>query len=86
MPLFTFKCNECDHLMEKFLHKLEEDDEILCEECEGLCTRQLAAFGARVWLDSKALYSDKIAPDAKRIMDNMRKDKKDAFFDIYGDK
>jgi putative FmdB family regulatory protein len=87
MPLFTFKCESCGHLMEKFFHKVDEDTEVLCEECGSHeCHRKFSDFGAKVCLDAKTLYNEKIAPDAKRIMDNMRKDKKDAFSDIYGDK
>ena len=86
MPLFTFKCMECECFMEKFLHNIEEY-EAICEECGSIkCERQFSLCGNRVWLDAKDMYDQKIAPDAKRIMDKMGKGNSSDFFDIYGDK
>jgi len=87
MPLYNYKCPKCGHLMEKFQHKPTDVLEITCEECgTPECEKQLPFAHHRVWLEAKDLYKDKIAPDAKRIMDNMKKGKDNDFFDIYGDK
>jgi len=86
MPLYNYKCKECEHMVEKFQHNAEDILEIICEECGSKgCEKQLPFANSRVWLDAKELYNEKIAPDARRIMDNMKKDKDNAFFDIYGD-
>jgi putative FmdB family regulatory protein len=86
MPLFTFACPDCGQLLEKFLHKIKDDEEVLCEKCGAKCTRQFSLFGSRVELDAKTLYKEKVAPDAKKIMDGINKGKDKDFFDVYGDK
>ena len=86
MPLYLYKCKECEHLVEKFRNSPNKDDELLCEECEGVCERQFSVAANRVWLDSKDLYNDKIKPDAERIMKKMKSGRDKEFFDIYGDK
>lgn len=87
MPLFNYKCPECEHIMEKFQHNSTAVLEIKCEECgaEG-CEKQLPFTHTRVWLEARDFLKEKIGPDAKRIMDNMKKGKNKDFFDIYGDK
>lgn len=87
MPLFNYECMKCGHLMEKFQHNSDDELKIACEECQNTdCERQLSFVHNRVWLEAKDLLKDKIGPDAKRIMDNMKKGKDKDFFDIYGDK
>jgi putative FmdB family regulatory protein len=86
MPLYLYKCNKCDHLVEKFRNKSEMDDELLCEECSGVCERQFSVVGNRVWLDAKDLYNQKIKTDAENIMKKIKSGKDKDFFDIYGDK
>lgn len=87
MPLFNFECTGCGVIVEKF-QKGKDPPEITCSECE--CTDFTKLFsgvcGNRVWLEAKDFYKDKIAPDANRIMSEMRKGKDKHFFDIYGEK
>lgn len=86
MPLYNYKCNKCEAVMEKFRHKSERDEEIACSECESVdCERLFAVVGNRVWLEAKDLYNQKIKPDAERMMKNMKKGKNKEFFDIYGE-
>lgn len=85
MPLFTYKCLDCEHLMEKFQHDTE-DRHIICTECDGVnCKKQMPFAYNRTWLDAKEMIKEKIGPDAKRIMDNMKKGSDSDFSDIYGD-
>lgn len=87
MPLYNYKCPECGHLMEKFQHNIAEEKAVECDECQHPeCERQVAFAHNRVWLEAKDLYKEKIGPDAKRIMDNMKKGSSKEFLDIYGDK
>lgn len=86
MPLFSYKCSKCEHEVERFQHNSEEDLEITCEECGEKCVKQLPFTHTRVWLEAKDFYKEKIAPDAKKIMDNINRGKDKDFFDIYGDK
>lgn len=85
MPLFTFKCPKCDFTIEKFLHRLADDTEILCEKCDGKCERQFSQSKTNTVLDAKDMLSQQIIPDAKRMMDNVKKGKDSDFVDIYGD-
>lgn len=86
MPLYNYKCSKCGHTMEKFQHRPGDVLEVVCEECESTeCEKQLPFAHHRVWLDAKDMINEKIAPDAKRIMDNMKKGNDKDFFDIYGD-
>lgn len=87
MPLFNYKCLKCEHTMEKFQHSSDGYDlEIICEKCQSTeCEKQLPFAHNRIWLDAKEMLEEKIGPDARRIMDNMRKGSDKAFSDIYGD-
>ena len=87
MPLFNYQCTKCEHIMEKFQHNSDDVLDVVCDECQNTeCEKQLPFSHNRVWLDSKDLLKEKIGPDARRIMDNMKKGKSKDFFDIYGDK
>lgn len=87
MPLFNYKCTECGHTVEKFQHNPKETLEIICEECGAAdCEKQLPFTHSRVWLEAKEFYKQKIGPDAKRIVDEMKQGKDNNFLDIYGDK
>ena len=87
MPLFNYVCSKCNHIMEKFQHNSNEDIEVECEACQSNnCEKQPSFARNRVWLDAKDMFKDKIGPDAKRIMDNMRRGSDKDFSDIYGDK
>jgi len=73
-------------MVEKFQHKPTDVLEIECENCgEAVCEKQLPFARHRVWLEASELVKQKIGPDAKRIMDNMKKGKDNDFSDIYGD-
>lgn len=86
MPLYNYKCPDCEYIIEKFQYKPSDVIEIICERCGSQCEKQLPFAYSRVWLDAKSMYDNKIAPDAKRIMDNMANGKDGDFIDIYGDK
>lgn len=72
--------------MEKFQHDPDGYNEVTCSDCGGTeCKKQLPFAYNRTWLDAKDMYRDKIAPDARRIAENINKGKDNDFFDIYGD-
>lgn len=85
MPLFVFKCNDCEFVMEKFINGNPEEREIICKNCESKnCVRQFSFFGNRVWLEAKDYYKEKIMPEVKKISENM--DKKDSvLLDVCGE-
>ena len=85
MPLYTFKCTKCDNKMEKFLHKLTEDVEILCEKCSSVCERIFGKCNTETILNAHDTYREQILPDVKRIANNVHGGKDSDFFDIYGD-
>lgn len=87
MPLFIYKCTQCDNEMEKFQHNGADTLELKCPECGcEVCEKMMPFFNNRVWLDAKDMLKERIEPEAKQIMDKMRKGKDKAFFDIYGEK
>lgn len=86
MPLFIYKCQECDYEVEKFQHNSSEDLEIKCEVCEDeMCVKQISCIRSRTWLNAKDMYNNKIRPDAERIVDKVSKGSDKDFFDICGD-
>lgn len=85
MPLFTYKCPECEHSVEKFQHN-SEDIEVICQNCGHNCEKQMPFSHNRTWLDAKEYLKEKILPDADRIKSNIAKGKDKDFFDLYGDK
>lgn len=83
MPLYNFECQKCKAVVEK-MQKGEDQPDIECPECGDVEFKKLmSAWKNRKKLDSKELYSQKIAPDAKRIMKEMSGSDKH-FMDIYG--
>lgn len=85
MPLFTYECTSCGHIMEKFMHA-PADNEIECEKCgDKHCIRHFPIVSTRVWQEAKEFYRDKIAPDAKRIVNNINRGRDKDFLDVCGD-
>lgn len=85
MPLFTFKCPKCEYIVEKFLHKLPENIEVICENCKTTCDRQFSKSKTLTVLDARETLKQQILPDAKRMVDNISKGKDKDIVDVYGD-
>ena len=87
MPLFTFKCPKCNAVVEVFMLHYVEDTIMMCKVCGVLCVRQFSVSGgARVELDAKTLYAEKIKPEADRISKQISEGNDSAFLDICGEK
>lgn len=87
MPLYIFKCDDCDKTKEIFEHKILDDDaEIECEHCNGKCHKAYGRYGARKRMSSEELLEEKILPDAERIMEKVSKGSDSDFLDICGEK
>ena len=35
MPMYAFKCDDCQHTFEQFVRSASAVDEVACEECES---------------------------------------------------
>jgi putative FmdB family regulatory protein len=84
MPMFNFKCCECEAVFEKFVHP-GKDVEFQCEECG--CTECEKVFGqvhTRTWMKAKELFDEKIDPEVERIRKEIREGDDNAFLDIAG--
>ena len=85
MPMYSYQCQECKIEIERFQHNSKMPD-LECENCK--CCNFIRLFNKthnRTWLNAKDNLSQKILPDAKRIMTNISKGKDKDFHDITGD-
>jgi len=85
MPLFNYKCEDCDFVVEVFLHSHEDRVDKLCPECESFLKRMFSPAKKRVRLDAKDLYNTKIKQDADRIQDKINKGSDKHFLDLTGE-
>jgi putative FmdB family regulatory protein len=86
MPLFNYQCQSCDLIVEKFVHKIDSDVEITCEECDGVDFEKIVGLAHnRTWLNAKDNFNKRISPDAERIRKNMSQGNDNDFLDIAGD-
>jgi len=86
MPLFSYECNKCECVVEKFVHKSSDIPELKCRKCDGIGFKKLFSdVKSRIGLDAKTLYETKIKPDVQRIMKNISNGKDSDFLDISGD-
>lgn len=44
VPIYEFKCSQCDHLFEKLCKMSEKDDSVKCTECGSIAKKQLSLF------------------------------------------
>ena len=86
MPLFNYKCKNCEQVTERFQHNLEAKVDIICKQCDSTEFERLpSCFHNRTWLNSRENLSRNILPDAERIRKDILKGKDSAFCDIYGE-
>ena len=84
MPLFSFKCTECEFIVEKMIGADGYQD-VICEECGAVCKRLFSMCGNRTRLNAKDFYNEKILPGVKKFGDDLNSGNDDAFFDICGE-
>ena len=86
MPLFIYKCKNCDAEIEKFQHDGGEVLDVVCKVCGcEECEKQMPFTNNRTILNANDFYSDKIKPDADRILNNAYGGKDRDFLDICGE-
>ena len=86
MPLFNFRCENCECTIEKF-QKGEDLPELICPECDGVEFKKVfSKWNNRKQREARELYNEKIVPDAKRIMREMKSGNNKHFLDVYGEK
>jgi len=86
MPLFSYECKKCEHIIEKFQHK-PTVEALCCAECNGSDFQKI--FGIpenRTHRNAKDYYNEVISPEAKRIRNKIDKGSDKDFIDIYGEK
>ena len=85
MPLFNYICLNCDTIVEKFQHKLEEI-EIECGECNF--TEFERIFGvafAKISMNADNILKNRINPEVDRISNSIASGNNKDFLDIAGD-
>lgn len=86
MPLFNYKCQGCEFIVEKFLHHRDDEVEIECPECGGEGFDQIIGnVQNRVWLNATENLHSRILPDADRIQEKICNGSDSDFLDIVGD-
>ena len=86
MPLFNYQCQECDWVIEKFVHTADAELEIICEECECISfERVIGIVQNRTWLNAKDNFNKRLNPEIDRIRNNISKGSDNDFLDIAGD-
>lgn len=86
MPMYNFQCDACKLEIEKFLHHSKQEIDFVCEKCGGKeFVRLFNKVHNRTSLNARDNLSQKILPDAERIMNNIKKGKDRDFLDIAGD-
>lgn len=84
MPLYSFKCMECENIVEKFLYKVEES-EVVCDLCGKKCIKVFGKISKRKKRSPQELFEEKISPDVDRIMEKVEGGSDKDFLDIVGE-
>jgi len=88
MPLFNYQCQneECGFVVEKFLHRKDDEAEIVCPECgKEEFEKVMGRVHSRTWLSAKDRLHKEILPDADRIYDGICNGNDNDFLNISGD-
>jgi len=85
MPLFNFKCLKCELVVEKF-QRGKTTPELTCECGHEEFEKLPASWKNMTQLNSRDLYDQKIAPDARRILNDVKGGNDNTFLDVYGEK
>jgi len=86
MPLFSYRCNECEQVVEKFQHNADVVPEMKCGYCECENFERLVAFPHnRNILNARDNLDERILPDAQRLQKEMQSGKDSTFLDLYGE-
>ena len=88
MPLFNYQCQneECGFVVEKFLHKKDDEIEVICPECEKTeFEKVIGKVHNRTWMNARDTLNNKILPDANRIYENICGGNDNDFLDVSGD-
>jgi putative FmdB family regulatory protein len=83
MPLFTYKCDGCKKLYEKFIKSDESVDD--CECGSKLSKVFVANVGGRIWKGSKDNLENVIKPAVDKIHEKLAGNSDSTFLDICGD-
>lgn len=85
MPLFNYQCQDCDWLVERFLHNRDEEVELVCDECEGInMERVMGLIHNRTQYNAHDTLHNKILPDVDRIQKKVSSGSDSDFLDITG--
>jgi putative FmdB family regulatory protein len=85
MPLFIYKCVDCEKEIEKFQHNNAILD-IVCSKCGGKCERQFPETKNRIKLNARDTYEQVIKPDVDRISKKISEGSDKYFLDVCGEK
>ena len=84
MPLYNYKCNDCEYIVEKFQSGWEAI-ELECESCGGECGKVFGRTHTRTSYNARDTLERRITPEVDRISDQISKGNEKDFFDIHGE-
>lgn len=84
MPLYTYRCVECEWEKEKFQHNAKNAD-VVCEECGSDCERAVPLAKNKTWLNSRERMEKVIDPEVERTSKRLNNGSDKDFLDLYGE-
>lgn len=85
MPLYNYLCINCNTVVEKFQHKLEEID-IECKECDFTeFERILGIVFTKMRMNANDTLKNRINPEVDRIYEKLASGSDKDFLDVAGD-
>lgn len=86
MPLYNYKCLDCEAVIEVF-QQSKDTPEMQCKKCGSSRFKKLLAVPRnRTQLGSRDELFERTLPEADKIRKDIEAGKDSAFLDIYGEK
>lgn len=84
MPIYDYKCQDCEHEFHK-LQSVHSEVTLECPKCKGVAKRVISLNSVKTnYRDAKEIYEKEIKPEAKKIADKIRSGDENAAADLFG--
>jgi len=83
MPIYEYKCQDCNNIIEEFQH-ISDKPLSVCPKCSGGLKRLISWNSVNVIYGAQEHYEKEIKPEAKRIAERIKAGDEDAAADIFG--
>lgn len=84
MPLFNYKCDKCEIVIEKYVNP-GKNPKVNCPECDGDLEKVFGSFCNRTWRRANENFDEVLDPEIERIRKKIREGSDNDFLDIAGD-